>query len=320
MEQIKRKTLRLIVLINIITLGVIISGCDNQLDFLFNNEDIIEFQETPNNNTDIIKLSYDTWQDQLDYLIDDRPETSFITKQGLKLISYKLLPDDEDANGNINARSYFPLYNNPMDYNKYEILPLSEISKSKPNIVNDYIHFRESVIDQHTNTSLRKVQLKWAYKNVEFTTLCLVVDSEIIYDDLLSHIYVITISEPSETRQIPRLKSGNENDGPIIYFFNSPSCSISGLTGSAVAWASVTVYGTRAGSINSITGYTPEYYSSTTGFGYVADAYLNILGYESGANGYCRFKWEVSVAQINPSGGSKKFGAETNITPNMLSN
>lgn len=97
MEQIKKKTLRLIVLINIITFGVIMQGCDNQLDLL-SNENLIESQEILSSNVKITKLLYDTWQDQLDYLISRGPGVQFITGQGLILVDYKLIDKNTSKN------------------------------------------------------------------------------------------------------------------------------------------------------------------------------------------------------------------------------
>ena len=303
-----------------------LTGCGDDLDFF--PDDLAKIQRAVGSPTTseetspkLRSFSYDTWQDQLNYLINDKPEVDFITTRGLKLESYKLLSDEEDFNAGIKACSFFPFYNNPLDYNDYKILPLSEIGKSEPDIVNDLINYKERVTEQYSKNDLRKVQLNWNYKNTEFMTLCLVTDEKIVYDDLLSHIYVISISHPTEIYQTPRLKNGNESDnGAIAYFFNSPSCSLSSLIGSAVAWVNVIVHGTKSSGVKSITEYSPYYYSSTSGYGYEADASLDILEFETVVNGNCCFKWEVYVAQKSPLGPSKKFGSITNVTSNMLNN
>jgi hypothetical protein len=296
-------------------------SCSNQLEMF--SEDT--FNETQNEetvysfNVDMDSLTFKTWEEQLNYLINEGEGFDYITKQGLKLIEYKLLQEGVKDKTSLSNESMIPLYNDQVNYNKFEIVSLYDALKFDPARKDAHNDFKNMLLNKYEDTELNCVQLTWLYKNRTFTTICSVTDEKVVYDDLLANIYVISISQPDIQRATPRLKTNSEADGAITYTFNSPPCNVYSIIGSATASVTVFVFGTRSNNKNSIDDYRPTKHSSTTGQGCTAHADYNILGFQSGPNGFCNFEWEVSAAIVSPiPGRSISAGSTERVTPSML--
>lgn len=312
-----------ILLAGIITSGIIISGCDGQLDLLSNNEDIIESQESSNNNTDIAKLSYDTWQDQLDYLIRKGSKVQFITEQGLILVDYKLIDNNTSKNIFLENPSHVVCYNNPKFHNQFNILPFFQAKRMNPNIDKEYSDFKNKLLDSLSTVGLSNVRLTWRYRGNEFITTCLVTDKEVVHDDILSRIRIIIQIEKDNAvnNSFSRLKSGSESDqdGPINYGFVTPRREVYSYSGHLMAYAycQFNVRGFRQGGVKQIENSHYESFTWTKNGLYHAAAQIKLVSFESGPNGHAHFEY-ACVADSKPVGitwGGSNFiiaGGENN--------
>ncbi len=335
MKQIKKKTLRLIVLISIITFGVIMQGCDNQLDLLF-EENLIESQEVFSSDVKIAKLLFDTWQDQLDYLISKGSGVQFITEQGLILVDYKLIDKNISKNIFIESSSHVVYYNDPKDPNRFDILPLSQVKQVNPNIDKEYSEFKNKLLDSLSTVDLSNVLLTWRYQGNEFITKCLVTDNEVVYDDILSRIRIIIQVENDNVvnNSFSRLKSGNESgqDGSINYGFGTPRREVYSYSGhlKAYAYCQFNVRGTKQNGIKGIENCHYEAFQWAENDLYHAAAQIKLVTFVSGPNGHAHIEY-ACAADSKPvgiswngtsftiaGGENNRFSGGQYVSPSML--
>ena len=137
------------------------------------------------------------------------------------------------------------------------------------------------------------------YQGKPVISKCLINDTCVIYDDILSNIRYITIKEFREpdTMNIPRLKSGNESsDGTVSYNYRSPTYISTNWIGTtcAEAWCSINVTGNRSNNIKSISSHSENaYYWANSG--YTAIANITVTSFATGSNGYCNYQYAVAT-------------------------
>src|SRR5690554_5040075 len=108
---------------------LLIGGCQME-EFIRIENEVLEIEALDEVATR--SLSYGTWFQQLDYLVNEAPEMEFITGQGLRLVGYELLDYSIDKDAPLNEDTRVPLYNDPGEVNNFVILPLSEIKRVDP--------------------------------------------------------------------------------------------------------------------------------------------------------------------------------------------
>lgn len=281
-----------------------ISGC--QMEGPIQIEDgIYEINEA--NEVTIEALSYETWNQQLDYLVNKTREMEFITTQELNLIGYKLLDHTIDKETLPNKDTRMPLYNDPRDINNFVILPLSEIKRTDPETGNRYENgLKKFLLDKYDTSELKNVQLTWRYKDEVFSTVCFVTDRKVVYDDILSRIRLVVITKPASpiAINIPRLKSRDDNenggeDGPISYYGQTPRIDIHMWTGGTVAFAycNYWAYGNRINGVNYLDSAECIPYSWAESGYYYADADIKITELIPGTeiDGHVSFAYGCAV-------------------------
>jgi hypothetical protein len=265
-------------------------------------------------------LSYGTWFQQLDYLVNEAPEMEFITGRGLHLDSYKLLDYTIDKDAPLNEDTRMPLYNDPGDANNFVILPLSEIKRVDPATGSRYEDgLKKILLDEYSPSELKNVQLTWRYKDETFTTICFVTGKEVVYDDILSHIRLIILSEPRIDAvikiNVPRLKIESENEtsppddcNPSSRNGSSPRAEMFSWSGGLMAYAQCEF--SISGCVDQANNkylesaeYDSEAWTSNGYYHAVADAKL--ISFEMGLNGYAHFEFVCAV-------GSNPIGIEWN--------
>lgn len=162
-----------------------------------------------NYNTVIVTDSTEyTWKPKLDKLLVDPP--SYFIASDLKLLSYKLLPNEEMKVEDflrmpIDSKQLFP----ELAYSKETL----EKMKKENYYVESYLHmvaFSDMpLIEQYSKIAVKVgvvsgllqkekpaslIRLQWKFKNQEFFTYCVVSGSQFVYDYVLSNVLVLQAS------------------------------------------------------------------------------------------------------------------------------
>lgn len=296
-----KKSFFIIVLLTIITSASLI-GCKTELENF--TDDFSKNQETKElsvtSNKTILKLkslSYNTWQQQLDDLVNGRIELNFIREQGLTLISYKIIEaNDIDKNKPLTTKSLIAFYNDNSQINNFIIAPISDIELKHHKIKESLNKFKKNLLQDYSVSDLLAVQLTWSYNGYNFETICLVSEKEIVYDDILSNIRIISAEEKNIVLSQPRLKSGSESSSNISYSYSTATYTWSNIFGKtqAEASASITVNGQKINDIKHMTTYSTggSYWANP---GYSADAQMKVTQFSTGSNGSCQYQYGVMV-------------------------
>ena len=217
-------------------------SCSNQLEMF--SEDI--FNETQkkevsqNNEKNFEPLKFSTWEEQLDYLINETQEVNFITAQGLHPIEYKLLNNTINKNLSLTGVSYLPYYGELNYPNNFRIMLLSQIKECGSSKGQNNSGFKKILLENYSDSDLKNVQLRWKYNENEFTTICFVTEKEVVYDDILSNIRIKTHTKNDDLikKSSLRLKSGNEEvEGEISYGRTTDRSEIYSWTRELMAYA-----------------------------------------------------------------------------------
>lgn len=283
-------------------ISVSLIGCGNELEnFTDNLSKIQEAEELSATSKETVSklrsLSYDTWQQQLDNLVNGRIELNYIREQGLRLINYKIIESENiDKNTPLTAKSLIAFYNDNSQINSFIIAPISDIELKHPTIKESINEFKKILLQNYSAPDLIAVQLTWSYEGYNFETVCWVTEKEIIYDDILSNIRIVTVEEKNIHLPQPRLKSGSESPTNISYSYSTATYAWSNIFGKtqAEASASVTVNGQKINDIKHMTTYsTSENYWANPG--YSADAQMKVTQFSTGPNGSCQYVYGVMV-------------------------
>ncbi|MDR1221800.1 MAG: hypothetical protein LBL07_02825 [Tannerella sp.] len=280
------------VLAGMISVGIFMQSCNSEIGIM----------ETADRNSKVIS----TWQKQIDYVLNGLGAEKFAL-QNLQLVHYKVI-DDMDvsvkswASEKLSDESVVPVYNDSLDINRFELLPVSGVNNFDANGVKEvYSDVKKQIICNFPDSyDLKIVELTWNYQGKPITSKCLVNDTCVIYDDILSNIRYITVEEAEEpdTVKIPRLKTGNESspDGPISYNFRSPTYTTTNWIGTlcAEAWCSISVSGNSSNNIKSISTYVESAHYWADG-GYTATAQITVTSFAPGAGGHCSYQYAVAT-------------------------
>ncbi|MDR1090596.1 MAG: hypothetical protein LBL79_05925 [Prevotella sp.] len=280
------------VLAGMISVGIFMQSCSNEISIM----------ETADRNSTVIS----TWQKQIDYALNGLGAEKFAL-QDLQLVHYKVI-DDMDvkvkswASEKVSEDSFVPVYNDSLDINRFELLPVSEVNNHDVNGVKEmYSDVKKQITCNFLDSyDLKIVELTWNYQGKPIISKCLVNDTCVIYDDILSNIRCITIEEAGEPDivNIPRLKSNSESspDGPVSYNFSSPTYITTNWLGTtcAEAWCSISVSGNSSNNIKSISTYVESAHYWADG-GYTATAQITVTSFTPGAGGHCRYQYAVAT-------------------------
>ncbi len=278
---------------------------DNQPEYLL--EKPAKQEKILNSKVNITKLSYEVWQDQLDYLINKGTGVQFITEQGLTLINYKLIDKNISKDLFLMPPSYVVSYNDRRDQNRFEIIPLSKIKEVEANIDKEYSDFKNELLDSLSTVALSSVQLTWKYRSNEFITICLVSDSEVVYDDILSRIRIMiqVESENVVNNSFSRLKNGSESgqDGAINYGYVTPRQEVYSYSGELMAYAycQFNVRGSKQNGVKIIENCHYEAFPWAKNGLYHAAAQIKLVSFGSGSNGHAHFEY-ACIADSKPVG------------------
>jgi hypothetical protein len=280
------------VLASMTSAGIFMQSCSKEIGIM----------ETVDKNSKIVS----TWQEQIDYVLNGLGAKEFAL-QDLRLVYYKVTDDinvsaKSWASEKLSDESFVPAYNDSLEINRFELLPVSRINNLDVNGVKEmYSDVKKQIICNFLDSyDLKTVELTWNYQGKPIISKCLVNDTCVIYDDVLSNIRYITIEEAEEPDivNIPRLKSGSESspDGPVSYNYRSPTYTSSNWLGTkcAEAWCSINVTGNSSNNIKSISSHNEvaHYWASS---GYTAIANITVTSFATGAGGHCSYQYAVAT-------------------------
>lgn len=182
------------------------------------------------------------------------------------------------------------------------------------------------------------VTLNWLYNGKKITSKCLVCDSCVIYDDILSNIRYIKKTENSNDIELfPKIKTREEpgssgSEGQVKYSFDSGEYQQTNWLGTICATASCHVYivGTKDKKGNISIDYKYDRCYSSSEYGFSASSEVKYISFETGQNGHCDFKYGVMVGNSSslkltwngsgftmPGGSHGKTGSEY-VIPSRL--
>lgn len=166
-----------------------------------------------NYNTVLVTDSTEyTWKPKIDKLLVDPP--SYFIASDLKLLSYKLLSDEEMKVEEflrmpIDSTQLFPelryskkaleeMRNENFDVETY----LHMVSFSSMSLKRQYaiIGHKVDIVSElmHKNKKASLVKLHWKYKEQEFFTYCVVSGTQFVYDYIFSYVFVAHFSSKTE--------------------------------------------------------------------------------------------------------------------------
>jgi hypothetical protein len=265
-----------------IVAGVFV-GCQKEDDQPIMNPDI----NVPENS-----ISFNSWQEQLDYVIKD--ENEILSAHYLKLIQYNIIDQtDENSVLELNEDLLVPIYFNSKNTNQFELINIHDQRFDKTSHVNK----RSEIIGAFEVSGYKIIKLLWDNDGKLFTSYCFVSEEKqcIVYDDVLSNIRFIKSDENIKKFRIPRLKSGNEGNGSTR-LVSIPAYSITGFFGDTKASAGGSLNLKGRGS--NITSYDYSCHQ-TAKAGYSASANITVTAFVPGLNGYIEYVYGVMVGETS---------------------
>jgi hypothetical protein len=307
-------------------------------------------------NLNLKNFDFQSWKQYLEIVIEDRSIIPF-KENGLKLVSYKELDRDESRINEIlknpfSSKSLIPQMENQIFRNGnsdgrlgFKLLPISKTEMLKEeNDMDGRYNRKRSIIEHYRNISeLQVVRLNWKYNGEDLVTYCIVNNKEVVYDDILSNLYIITIESSGSKKETKASTGTNKNPYPecptsyldIIYNRNKKH-TYSDWSGRerARAEAYITITGTETTNcIKYINNYSQQTYEHGD-YGFSAKAGVGIKNFRpagSSTDGWCDYELGVAVSNstslmlswggqsfsISGGGGTMMTFGEY-VTPDML--
>lgn len=242
-----------------------------------------------------------TWENQLDYVINGKG-AEFLKAQGLELESYEKKEQKALIN-ELTLKSIIPFYSDTTNINNYDICEISRIKGFDPvNIVRVHSQRKKAILESHPKTQFTTIELNWSYNNMLFTTECIVDNTGVIYDDILSNIIYTEIICSDEVKVL-HVKTRSESSSiKYNYYTNEYVQRNMWNKVAAKAFCSITVKGEFRNGMNMIDSYEKSIVmDSDPGFSAVADVKIISFsrGDHSNGGGYCEFECGAMVGSTS---------------------
>ncbi|WP_303010871.1 hypothetical protein [uncultured Bacteroides sp.] len=250
-----------------------------------------------------------TWKKQLDYIVAGEG-SKLLVLQNLELLYYDVLTSPPVKNDyDIMNDDCFPLYNDSNDINHFQLMTYQNIKEKYNEISNILIDKKKKILKRFSQLSV--IELHWSVQERLFTTRCIVCDTCVVYDDILSNFRYVTVNDNREQMTyFPRTKSleegswsgggsGDSSESKSEWFqyeYDSGEYTATDWLGQIRARAScvVRVKGEKKdGKISIKTKDEKCYFNAKDGFS--ATSEVKYLSFETGENGHCDYKFGVLV-------------------------
>jgi len=166
-------------------------------------------------NQKLKNFHFPSWRQYLEIVIEDRSNIPF-KENGLSLVSYQELKNDKSRINEIlknpfSSKSLIPQMENQVIKNdssygrlSFELLPLfkTEVLKEKNDMEGQNNRKRSMIEHYRSKSELQVVRLNWTYNGEDLATYCVVNNKEVVYDDILTNLYVIKIESSGGSRRI----------------------------------------------------------------------------------------------------------------------